>query len=180
MFVTDQELMKQDIAHWIAQFGQRRTSLLPVLQEIQKKYNYVSDFAMQVVADILGIHPVEVHSVVSFYSFLNSRPRGHFVIRLCQTISCDMAGKQRLAEQLMKDLGIGFDQTTPDGKFTLEWVNCLGLCDQGPALLVNDNVYTSVSPALVHDIIDECRKVLGIHALDQNQEVPHDGCKVQK
>ena len=164
MFITDQERMKQDIASWSDRFGQRRSSLLPILQEIQRKYHRVSDMAMQVVADKLGIHPAEVHSVVSFYSFLDERPRGRFVVRLCRTVSCNLAGKNRVAQQLTSDLGIGFGETTPDGNFTLEWANCLGMCDQGPALLVNDEVYTRVTPAMVHDIIESCRRTFGIHA----------------
>jgi [NiFe] hydrogenase diaphorase moiety large subunit len=164
MFVTDQERMKQDIAAWIERFGRRRSSLLPILQEIERKYRHVSAVAMQVVADGLGIHPVEVHSVVSFYSFLSERPKGKFVIRLCQTISCDLAGKDRVAQQLMNDLEIRFGETTADGRFTLEWANCLGMCDQGPALLVNDKVYVKVTPVDVHDIIESCRRTFGVHA----------------
>jgi NADH:ubiquinone oxidoreductase subunit E len=164
MFITDQERMKQDIATWSERFGRLRSSLLPLLQEIQRKYRCISDVAMQVVADNLGIHPVEVHSVVSFYSFLDERPRGRFIVRLCRTISCDLAGRQRVAQQLMRDLGIQFGETTPDGNFTLEWANCLGMCDQGPALLVNDEVYTKVTPAVVHEIIECCRRTFSIYA----------------
>jgi len=164
MLVTDQERMKQDIAAWSERLGRQRSSLLPLLQEIQRKYHHISDIAMQVVAESLGIHPSEVHSVVSFYSFLDDRPRGRFVVRLCRTISCDLAGRDRVARQLMSDLGIRFGETTPDGKFTLAWANCLGMCDQGPALLVNDEVYTKVTPAVVRDIIESCRRTFGIHA----------------
>ncbi len=164
MFVTDQERMRQDIATWIEHFGRRRSSLLPILQEIQRKHHGISDVAMQVVADGLGIHPVEVYSVVSFYSFLDCRPRGRFVVRLCRTVSCNLAGKERVARQLMSDLGIRFGETSADGKFTLEWANCLGMCDQGPALLVNDEVHTKVTPAVVHDIIETCRRTYGVHA----------------
>ena len=119
---------------------------------------------MQVVADELGIHPAEVYGVVSFYAFLRQEARGRFVFRLCQTISCDLAGKARVARQLENDLGIPFGETTPDGRFSLEWASCLGMCDQGPALLVNDRVYTRVTPEQVHEIIDECKRTFGAHA----------------
>ena len=119
---------------------------------------------MQVVADVLGIHPVEVYGVVSFYAFLRQEPQGPVRIRLCRTISCDMAGKDRVARQLENDLGIAFGETTPDGRFTLEWANCLGMCDQGPALLVNDKVFTRVTPEQVHEILEECRRTFGAHA----------------
>ena len=87
---------------------------------------------------------MEVYSVVTFYAFLKAEKLGKFVIRLCRTISCDMQDKDKVARQLENELGIRFGQTTPDGKFTLEWANCLGMCDQGPALLVNDQVFTHV------------------------------------
>ena len=80
---------------------------------------------------------------------------------------CHMQGKDRVARQLETDLGIKFGETTPDGRFTLEWANCIGMCDLGPALLVNDRVYTQVTPNEVHQIIEECRKVFGVHAVQQ-------------
>jgi [NiFe] hydrogenase diaphorase moiety large subunit len=98
-----------------------------------------------------------VHGVVTFYSFLSEQPQGRFVIRLCQTITCDLAGKDRVARQLANDLGVEFGQTTEDGLFSLEWTNCLGMCDQGPAMLVNDEIHTRVTPEKVHNIIEDCR-----------------------
>ena len=164
MLQTEQQRLKEDIGRWVERYGARRSSLIPVLQEVQAKYTQISEYAMQEVADHLGIHPVEVYSVVTFYSFLGEAQHGKFVIRLCRTVSCDMAGKRRVARQLENDLGIRFGETTKDGKFTLDWANCIGMCDQGPALLVNDVVYTRVSPESVHQIIEDCRKVFGAHA----------------
>ena len=116
----------------------------------------------------LDIHPVEVHSVVSFYSFSDEGPQGPFVIRLCRTVTCDMAGKEQVARQLENDLGIRFGETTADGKFSLRWANCLGMCDQGPALLVNDQIHTRITAEKVHGILEKCRRAFGMHA-------PHDG-----
>ncbi|MBI5723083.1 MAG: NADH-quinone oxidoreductase subunit NuoE [Planctomycetes bacterium] len=164
MLITDRERLRDDIAGWAGRYGRERSSLLPILQEIQKKYRRVSDHAMQIVADLLGIHPIEVYGVASFYSFLSLTRQGKYVIRLCRTISCDMAGKESVAQQLRNDLGIGFGQTTPDGMFTLEWANCLGMCDQGPAMLVNDKVYTQVTPQQVNDIIEQCRRAVSVFA----------------
>lgn len=170
MLVTERERLKDDIATWTGTLGKGRTALIPILQEVQRKHGQISDFAMQVVADQLDIHPVEVFSVVSFYSFLDFEPLGRFVIRLCRTIPCDMAGKDRVATQLENDLGIEFGETTPDGKFTLQWTNCLGMCDQGPALLINDRVFTRVTPDKVHEILEACRKTFGVYALANNGE----------
>jgi len=173
MLVTERQNLRQDISAWVREYGSQRSSLLPVLQEVQKKYNEISDYAMQWVADLLDIHPVEVYGVVTFYSFLDERPHGKYVIRLCRTISCDMAAKDRVARQLENDLGISFGESTRDGKFSLEWANCLGMCDRGPALLVNDRVYTSVTPERVHEIVETCRRSYGPLAV-------HDGGEVRR
>ncbi|MBN2055866.1 NADH-quinone oxidoreductase subunit NuoE [bacterium] len=165
MLVTQRDRQRDEIIALADELGHERSAMIPILQGIQKKYGFISEYAMQVLADTLGIHPVEVNSVVSFYSFLYTEPKGRFVIRLCKTISCMMKGTQYVARQLENDLGISFGETTGDSRFSLEWVNCLGMCDQGPAMLVNDKVYTHVTPEAVHEIIEECRSVFGVHAM---------------
>lgn len=170
MLVTERERLRDDIQAMADRMGRKRNALIPILQEVQKKHQQISDYAMQVVADLLDIHPVEVYSVVSFYSFLDNKPKGRFIVRLCRTISCDMAGKEAVARQLTTDLGVGFGETTRDGKFTLEWANCIGLCDQGPALLVNEQLYTKVTPEGVHEILEACRRTFGVYAQEKKEE----------
>lgn len=173
MLITENEILKQELAEMLERYGQNRSALIPMLQGVQAKYSRISEYAMQVIADMLDIHPVEVHGVVSFYSFLNTEPKGRFIVRLCRTISCDMQDKDGVARQLENDLGVAFGETTPDGKFTLEWANCIGMCDQGPALLVNDTVHTRVTPEKVHEIIEECRRTFGVHATEHRREGGH-------
>lgn len=173
MLLTERQQLKEDIGAWVGKFGRTRSALIPVLQEVQKKYHQISDYAMQEIADLLDIHPVEIYSVVTFYAFLNEGYHGTFVIRLCRTISCAMAGKDRIARQLENDLGISFGETTPDGKFTLEWANCIGMCDQGPALLVNDQVFTQVTAAKVSEILETCRRSFGPLAFHNNGQRAH-------
>lgn len=170
MLTTQQDKLLGEIDVLVKRHGSRRNSLVPILQDVQKRYHTISDFAMQAVADRLGIHPVEVYAVVTFYAFLNETYHGRFVIRLCRTVSCDMAGKEAVARQLRNDLGVDFGQTTPDGRFTLEWANCIGMCDQGPAMLVNDQVFTHVTPEKVHDILAACERAFQPHTL-QSEEV---------
>ncbi len=170
MLVTEREKIREQINKLADKHGRCRSALMPILQEIQKEYYYVSDFAMQEIADVIGVHPVEVNGVVSFYSFLTDKPQGKFVIRLCRTISCDMAGKDRVVRQFENDLGIKFGETTADGMFTLEYANCLGLCDRGPAVLVNDRAYTKVTPESVHAILEECRASLTASAPQKKEE----------
>lgn len=171
MLVTEREKMQERIVSLAEKYGRDRSALMPILQDLQRTYSMISDYAMQQVADVLGIHPVEVYGVVSFYSFLENKPLGRFVIRLCQTISCDLAGKDAVAQQLRNDLGIDFGQTTADGKFSLEWASCLGMCDQGPAMLINDQVFTKVTPNKVHDIIEGCRQSFGVYAVQGKEEL---------
>jgi NADH:ubiquinone oxidoreductase subunit E len=155
--MSERARLREQIRAIVRRHGGGGDALLPVLQELMRLHGSVTDEAMQLVADELGIHPVEVYSVVSFYAFLDHRSSGRVVIRLCRTISCEMADKDAVAAQLRSELGIDFGQTTPDGQFTLEWASCLGMCDQGPALLVNDAVHTRVTPARVPEILAACR-----------------------
>jgi NADH:ubiquinone oxidoreductase subunit E len=170
MLRTEHERLRAELEELADTCGRDRSSLLFLLQEVQRRHCYISEYCMQVIADLLDIHPVEVHSVVSFYSFLDDTPQGEFIIRLCRTITCEMAGKDEVARQLENDLGIKFDETTPDGKFSLKWANCLGMCDQGPAMLVNDQVYTHVTPEEVYGILEECRSTFGVHATTYGKE----------
>ncbi len=170
MLLTERERLRAELEELVDTHGRQRSSLLLILQEVERRHFYISAYCMQVIADLLDIHPVEVYSVVSFYSFLDEKPQGQFVIRLCRTITCDMANKQHVARQLENDLGIKFGETTPDGKFSLQWANCLGMCDQGPAMLVNEQIFTQVTPEKVHGILEECRRTFGVHATAPSKE----------
>ena len=108
MLVTERERLREELVALADQHGRQRSALMAILQEVQRRHSRISEYAMQVIADLLDIHPVEVYSVVSFYSFLGEQPQGQFVIRLCRTITCDMAGKAHVARQLENDLGIRF------------------------------------------------------------------------
>ncbi len=158
MQVIEREKVKTDICDLKKKYGDDRSALLPILHELQNKYNYLSDVIMQETAHSLDIHPVEVEGVVSFYSFFRTnKKQGKYVIRLCQTISCDLAGKENVARQLENELGIKFGETTEDRMFTLEYTNCMGMCDKGPAMMVNDRLFARVTPDKVSRIIADCR-----------------------
>ena len=157
MLVLEKNAMTEEIEQLVEKYGRSRSSLLPILQDIQRKHSHISDFAQQEVARLLDIHPVEIYSVITFYSFLNTNPKGRNIVRLCQTITCDMAGKTGIAKALERELGIKFGETTKDNKFTLEYVNCLGMCDQGPAVLINERVYPKVTPEKAVQILSEVK-----------------------
>ncbi len=154
MLVTEKNAMTEEIEQLVEKYGSKRSSLLSILQDIQRKHKYIPDFAQQEVARLLDIHPVEVFSVISFYAFLNTKPKGKNIIRLCQTISCDMQGKSAVAKSIERELGIKFGETSKDNKFTLEYANCVGMCDQGPAMIINERVYYKLTPEKAIEILN--------------------------
>lgn len=159
MQVIDRHKVNEQIDELKQKYGNDRSALLPILQELQDVYGYLPDLLMQETAHALDLHPVEVEGVASFYSFFRTKEKqGKYVIRLCRTISCDIAGKTNVARQLENELGIKFGRTTKDGMFTLEYSNCLGMCDQGPALMVNDRLFATVTPDKVSQIVADCRR----------------------
>ena len=157
MLIYEKNSLEAEIAGLVETYGKEREALLPILEAIQKKYNYISDFAQQEVAKHLQIHPVEVYSVISFYAFLNHDPKGRNIVRLCQTISCTLSGKARVAEAIEKELGIKFGETTRDRRISLEYTSCLGMCDMGPSMLVNDTVYNKLDPQKAVKILSEVK-----------------------
>lgn len=157
MLVLEKNSLTEEIEKLVELYGSDRSALMPILQAIQREHKYVSDFAQQEVARLLDIHPVEVFSVVSFYSFLHSNPQGRNIVRLCQTITCDMSGKAAVAKAIERELGISFGETTKDKRITLEYANCLGMCDQGPAMIVNDKVYSQLTPEKAVSILNEIK-----------------------
>ena len=170
MLITERDRLHEDVMSIAELTGFNRASLIPILTEVKRKYRGVDSYAMQLIADVLDIHPVEVYAVATFYSFLNPETEGRFVFRLCRTLSCDMAGKDMVARQLQEDLGLDFGETTADGNFTLQWTNCMGMCDRGPAMMVNDEVYTGLTPAGVRVIVEEYKTRAADYAANRISE----------
>lgn len=146
--------MKELIKDLANQYGRTRESLLPILQDIVKEERHVSEKAMAEVARELDMSAALVYGTATFYSFLDTEPRGKYVIRLCRTITCDMKGKKEILDTLKDLLKIDLGETTKDRRFTLLETNCLGWCHKGPAMIVNEEAYTELTPDKVSDIID--------------------------
>jgi NADH:ubiquinone oxidoreductase subunit E len=136
-------------------YGRERTSLLPILQGVVEKDNFLSDTCMTDIAKELDISAAQVYGTATFYSFLDTQPRGEYVIRVCKTITCDMHGKKQIIQTLEDMLKIKVGETTTNKKFTLLETNCLGWCHEGPAMLINEKPYSGLTPEKVHDIISE-------------------------
>jgi NADH-quinone oxidoreductase subunit E len=133
--------------------GRKRESLLPVMQGLVQKEKYLSEYSMIEIAREMDIPAAEVFGTATFYSFLETKPAGKYIIRVCKTITCSMKGKNQLLFAIQDMLKIKIGETTPDKKFTLLETNCLGWCHKAPAMLINDNVYTEVTPEKIREIL---------------------------
>jgi NADH-quinone oxidoreductase subunit E len=133
--------------------GRSRESLLPILQGIVEKHNYLTDEAMVEVAKELDISAAEVYGTASFYTFLDTQVRGKYVIRVCKTITCSMKGKSEIVQTLEDMLKIKVGETTSDNNFSLIETNCIGWCHKAPAILINEIPYTELTPEKIIDII---------------------------
>jgi len=148
--MTDVQKIIKDV---VGKYGTERKALMPILQAIVRAKNYLEDEDMIEVAKELELSTAEVFGTASFYTFLDTVPRGQFVIRVCKTISCHMAGKDEVIHAIEKVLKIKVGETTVDKKFTLLTANCLGWCHKGPVMLVNDDVYPELTPQKAVEII---------------------------
>ncbi|MDY0099944.1 MAG: NAD(P)H-dependent oxidoreductase subunit E [Bacteroidales bacterium] len=134
-------------------YGRTRSSLMPILQGIVEKHNYLTDEAMVEVAKELDISAAEVYGTASFYTFLDTKARGKYVIRVCKTITCAMKGKAEIIQTIEEMLKIKVGETTSDKMFSLLETNCIGWCHKAPAILINELPYTELTPEKVVEIL---------------------------
>ncbi len=133
--------------------GKEKGRMMDIVRAVQEQFGCVSDEAIDIVSKEISIPRVEVESTVSFYSFLSKTPKGKIVIRLCNDIIDRMNGYDLVAEAFKKELGIDFGETTADGLITLENTACIGMCDQAPAALVNNEVVNNLSTDRVRSVV---------------------------
>jgi NADH:ubiquinone oxidoreductase subunit E len=150
-----QEKLVHDL---VAKHGTDRENLLPILQGVIEQERFLSEEAILKIAKEMSIPAADVYGTATFYSFLDTDPRGKYVIRVCKTITCAMKGKNQIIQAIESFLKIKVGETTVDKKFTILQTNCLGWCHKAPAMLVNDDVYTELTPESVVDILREYRE----------------------
>ena len=147
--------IKELIVSLADKYGRKRDSLLPILQGVIEQENFISDLAMTEIAKELDLSAAQVYGTATFYSFLDTQPRGEYVIRVCKTITCDMHGKKQIIQALEDMLKIKVGETTPNKKFTLLETNCLGWCHEGPSMLINEKPFSGLTPEKIHEIISQ-------------------------
>jgi NADH:ubiquinone oxidoreductase subunit E len=131
----------------------REAALLPMIKEEQRASGYVAEEAVAGMSKALGLSVSDVFGVATFYSFVSMAPLGKHVIRICKSVPCCLQDAEMMIACIEKELGIGPGETTPDGRFTLELTNCIGACDQAPAMLVDDDVHGQLTPSKIAEII---------------------------
>jgi NADH-quinone oxidoreductase subunit E len=146
----------------IAQAEQPREVAIDAMFALQNHYGYLSDEALEEGARLLGMSPLELEELATFYDFIYREPVGKFVIHVCDGVVCWMNGLQSVVDYFCRKLGIRLGETTKDGLFTLLPTACIGYCDLSPAVLVNGRPYGPLTPekidALLHQLEGEVKR----------------------
>ncbi len=148
------EKTKKKIEEIVARYPQKEAAILPILHITQQEFGSISAGEEKLVARILGIKPISVRELVTFYTMFSKKSLGKYHIQVCSNLSCSLLGAGNFVDYLVEKLGIEPGETTPDKKFTLSTVECLGACERAPCMLINFNYYGEMDPKKVDEILD--------------------------
>jgi formate dehydrogenase subunit gamma len=149
---------REAVLRVVAAHRTRPGALIEILHGVQAELGFIPPAAVPVLAQELNLSRAEVHGVVSFYHYFRHSAPGQQTIRVCQAESCQSMGSEGLTEQVKKALGIDFHETTPDGKFTLEPVYCLGNCACSPAVMRNEDLFGRVTQKRFDELLDQWKR----------------------
>ena len=175
-FTTDNTTLAQEI---IGRYPRPRSALIPLLHLAQEQHGYVTNEAMEHIAELLELAPAEVLSTCSFYEMFKREPVGEYLVNVCTNISCLLNGGTELLEHLEDRLGVKAGATTADGKFTLEDVECIAACTEAPCLQVNYRYFGPITHAEVDTLLEDLRAARRAHDVPRHgtlarvrQEIP--------
>ena len=150
--------LEAEVNELLTHYPQKRAASLMVLHAIQDKFGWISQEAVEWTAKKLDLQPINIYEIVTFYPMLRAQPMGKFQIKVCRTLSCALGGAYELREHICKRLGLDSHahgpQTSKDGKFTVEFVECLASCGTPPVMMCNDAFYEKVSLKAADQIVD--------------------------
>ena len=149
--------LKESLEEKIAHADHPREMLVDVMLALQEHYGFLTDDAVDAVAALLGMSPLEVEELATFYTFIYREPVGKYVIHVCDSVVCWMDGYESIKDYLCKTLKIQAGETTPDGLFTLLPVCCVGYCDRSPAMLINKKAYGNLTPDKIDGILEKLK-----------------------
>ena len=150
-----EELRRALEAKYFHRFPNKRAALLPVLHAVQHEYNWIPTQAMEEIAAFLELAPAEVLDTATFYEEYWLKPKGEYLIQVCRSLSCEICGSTELTRFCNEKLGIELGETTPDGRFTLVELECLGACGTAPVALVNEVLHEELTVQKLQQIIDQ-------------------------
>jgi NADH-quinone oxidoreductase subunit E len=156
-FAALAEKLKPQCEALIAQYEQKRSALLPMMHLFQEHEGYVSQNAMRLAAEMLDVTPAVVESTVSFYTLFFRKPVGKYVLQVCRGLMCELNGADEIMAYFRKKLGVGHLETTADGTFSYEEVECLAACDRPTCMQVNLEFFYDLTPAVIDDMIEAMR-----------------------
>ena len=136
-------------------YGNKPGEVINVLHKVQGEYGYLPAEIQELVAKELGIPVSRVYGIVSFYSFFTMTPKGEYPISVCLGTACYVRGAEKVLDELKRQLGIGVGEVTPDGKFSLTCLRCVGACGLAPVIEVGEKVYGRMTPDRVKDVLAE-------------------------
>ena len=149
--------LEAEIDELITHYPMKRSASLMVLHAIQEQFGWISQEAVEWTAKKLGLQPINIYELVTFYPMFRQRPMGKYQIKVCRTLSCALGGSHELHKHFCEKLGLEAHahgpQTTKDGKFTVEFVECLASCGTAPVMMCNDDFYEAVSQAKADEIV---------------------------
>jgi NADH-quinone oxidoreductase subunit E len=148
--------LRREIAGHLPRYPTKQAATLPALHMVNEQLGYVPPQAVVEIAELLELSPAQVQDTLSFYGFFRQdKPLGRYRVSVCRSISCAARGGEELLTHLVERLGIEPGQTTADGRVTLEFAECLGLCDVAPAILVNETVHGNMTREKVDDLLQK-------------------------
>ena len=145
------------IADVLDQYAAVKGSLITILQKTQDIYGYIHTDAIYHIAEKTGLTPAKIMGVATFYSQFRFQAVGKYLIMICKGTACYVNGAERIIEAVQEELGIGDNQTTEDGLFSLSLVSCLGCCSLAPVMMINEDTYGSLTPDKVKQILRDIR-----------------------
>jgi len=152
---TETKSQFEELDQFMGTIAGTEDDLIKVLHKAQSIFGYLSDDVQYYVAKKMNIPVSKVYGVVTFYSYFATKPKGKYRISVCMGTACYVRGAEPVLEEFKKELAISCDETTPDGKFSLDTLRCVGACGLAPVVLVGEKVYGHVTKEMVKDILAE-------------------------
>jgi NADH-quinone oxidoreductase subunit E len=134
--------------------GFESSLVLPCLRRIQEDRGYVADSDIEELAVYLGVPQIQIEEVLSFYTQFRRKPIGRWHLQMCHNVSCSMRGAERLIDHVQRRIGVGPGETTPDGRFTLSTVECLGSCGTAPMMMVNESYHENLDDEKLDELLE--------------------------